>query len=309
MSPATGPASNAQLAPRRHQARRERVVGALLFACGALSSLTTVGIVVVLITQSLGFFAEVSPLEFLFGTRWSPDLVPRSFGILPLVNGTLLIAGGASLIALPVGLATAIYLSEYASRRTRRIVKPALEILAGIPTVVYGYFAIVFVTPILRALFPAIGVFNAGSAAIVVGIMILPMVSSLSEDALSAVPRSLREAAYGLGATRFEVSTRIVVPAGLSGIVASFILAISRAIAETMVVTMAAGATPRMTLDLLQSVQTMTAYIVQVSLGDAPSGTIEYRTLFAVALLLFLITLGLNLLSQRVTARFAASYR
>ena len=163
MSPATGPASNAPLAPRRHQARRERVVGALLFACGALSSLTTVGIVVVLITQSLGLFAEVSPLEFLFGTRWSPDLVPRSFGILPLVNGTLLVAGGASLIALPVGLATAIYLSEYASRRTRRIVKPALEILAGIPTVVYGYFAIVFVTPILRALFPPPGSSTRGA--------------------------------------------------------------------------------------------------------------------------------------------------
>lgn len=287
----------------------ERVIGALLFACGALSILTTVGIVVVLITQSLGFFAVVSPLDFLFGTRWSPDLVPRSFGILPLVNGTLLVAAGASVIALPVGLATAIYLSEYASARTRRIVKPALEILAGVPTVVYGYFGIVFVTPMLRALFPATGVFNAASAAIVVGIMILPMVSSLSEDALSAVPRSLREAAYGLGATRLEVSTRIVVPAGLSGIIASFILAISRAIGETMVVTLAAGATPRMTLDLLQSIQTMTAYLVQVSLGGAPSGTIEYRTLFAVGLLLFLITLGLNLLSQRMTARYRASYR
>ena len=309
MSFATGSASNSFLAARRRRAWGERAIGALLFACGALSILTTVGIVVALLTQSMGFFAQVSPLEFLFGTRWSPDLVPRSFGILPLVNGTLLVAAGASLIALPVGLATAIYLSEYASPRTRRIVKPALEILAGIPTVVYGYFGIVFVTPIIRALFPATGVFNAGSAAIVVGIMILPMVSSLSEDALSAVPRRLREAAYGLGATRFEVSTRVVVPAGLSGILASFILAISRAIAETMVVTLAAGATPRMTLDLLQSIQTMTAYIVQVSLGDAPFGTIEYRTLFAVGLLLFLITLGMNLLSQRMTARLRESYR
>ena len=289
--------------------RRERVIGVLLFACGALSVLTTVGIVVVLITESMGFFAEVSPLEFLFSTRWSPDLVPRSFGILPLLNGTLLVAAGASLLALPVGLATAIYLSEYASPRTKRIVKPALEILAGIPTVVYGYFGIVFVTPIIRAVFPATGVFNAGSAAIVVGIMILPMVSSLCEDALSGVPRSLREAAYGLGATRLEVSTRVVVPAAVSGIVASFILAISRAIAETMVVTLAAGATPRMTLDLLQSIQTMTAYIVQVSLGDAPSGTIEYRTLFAVGLLLFLITLALNLVSQRLTVRFRESHR
>ena len=302
-------AADSPLTRRLRGARRERVIGVLLFACGALSVLTTVGIVVVLITESMGFFAEVSPLEFFFGTRWSPDLVPRSFGILPLLNGTLLVAAGASLLALPVGLATAIYLSEYASPRTKRIVKPALEILAGIPTVVYGYFGIVFVTPIIRAIFPATGVFNAGSAAIVVGIMILPMVSSLCEDALSGVPRSLREAAYGLGATRLEVSTRVVVPAAASGIVASFILAISRAIAETMVVTLAAGATPRMTLDLLQSIQTMTAYIVQVSLGDAPSGTIEYRTLFAVGLLLFLITLALNLVSQRLTVRFRESHR
>lgn len=302
-------AADSPLTRRLRGARRERVIGVLLFACGALSVLTTVGIVVVLITESMGFFAEVSPLEFFFGTRWSPDLVPRSFGILPLLNGTLLVAAGASLLALPVGLATAIYLSEYASPRTKRIVKPALEILAGIPTVVYGYFGIVFVTPIIRDIFPATGVFNAASAAIVVGIMILPMVSSLCEDALSGVPRSLREAAYGLGATRLEVSTRVVVPAAVSGIVASFILAISRAIAETMVVTLAAGATPRMTLDLLQSIQTMTAYIVQVSLGDAPSGTIEYRTLFAVGLLLFLITLALNLVSQRLTVRFRESHR
>lgn len=287
----------------------ERLIGALLFGSGVLSILATVGIVVVLLTESLGFFAEVSPIEFLAGTRWSPDLVPRSFGILPLVNGTLLVAAGAALIALPVGLATAIYLSEFASTRTKRTVKPALEILAGIPTVVYGYFAVILVTPVLRSLFPWAGVFNAASAAIVVGIMILPMVSSLSEDALSAVPGSLREAAYGVGATRFEVATRIVVPAGLPGIAASFILAISRAIAETIVVTLAAGATPGMTLDLLRSVQTMTAYIVQVSLGDAPSGSIEYRTLFAVGLLLFLITLALNLLSQRMTTRFRESFR
>lgn len=286
----------------------ERLIGALLFGCGAVSILTTVGIVVVLLTQSLGFFTEVSSLEFLAGTRWSPDLAPQSFGILPLLNGTLLVAGGAALVALPAGLATAIYLSEYASRRTKRIVKPALEILAGIPTVVYGYFAVVFVTPILRAVFPGAGVFSAASAAVVVGIMILPMVSSLSEDALSAVPRSLREAAYGLGATRLEVSTRVVVPAGLPGIAASFILAVSRAVAETMVVALAAGATPRMTLDVFESVQTMTAYVVQASLGDAPSGTIEYRALFAVGLVLFFITLALNLVSQRMAARFRESH-
>ena len=208
------------------------------------------------------------------------------------------------LIAVPTGLATAIYLSEYASRRAKRVIKPALEILAGIPTVVYGYFAVVLVTPIIRALFPTAGVFNAASAVVVVGIMILPMVSSLSEDALSAVSHSLREAAYGLGATRYEVVTRVVVPAGMPGIAASFILALSRAVAETMVVTLAAGATPKLTLDLLESVQTMTAYVVQARPGDVPPGTIEYRTLFAVGLLLFLITLGLNLLSQRMLGRF-----
>lgn len=287
---------------------QERIIGALLMGCGVISVLTTVGIVVVLLSQSLGFFGEVSPVEFLTGTRWSPALIPQAFGILPLINGTLLIAAGSSLIAIPIGLATAIYLAEYASPRTKGIAKPILEILAGIPTVVYGYFGIVFITPILRAIFPDTGIFNAASAAIVVGIMILPMVSSLSEDALSAVPRSLREAAYGLGATKFEVSTRVVVPAGLSGIIASFILAISRAIGETMAVTLAAGATPRMTLDLLESVQTMTAYIVQVSLGDTPYGTLEYQTIFAVGLVLFVLTLLMNLLSQRITKRFREEY-
>jgi len=296
------------LRARRRLALQERIIGALLLGCGVISVLTTIGIVVVLVSQSAGFFAEVSPIEFLTGTSWSPQLLPRSFGILPLVNGTLIIAIGSSLIAIPIGLASAIYLSEYARSRTRRIIKPILEILAGIPTVVYGYFGIMFVTPILRAIFPQTGIFNAASAAIVVGIMILPMVSSLSEDALNAVPRSLREAAYALGSTKFEVSTRVVTPAALSGIVASFILAISRAIGETMAVALAAGATPRMTLDLLQSVQTMTAYIVQVSLGDTPYGSLEYQTIFAVGLVLFLITLAMNLLSQRFTKRFREVY-
>ncbi len=307
-SPVSRHADSRNLEARRRLVLQERVVGALLFGCGIISVLTTIGIVVVLVTQSLGFFTEVSPIEFTTGTRWSPQLKPQSFGVLPLVNGTLLIALGSSAIALPIGLATAIYLSEYASTRVRRTIKPALEVLAGIPTVVYGYFGITFVTPILRAIFPDTGIFNAASAAIVVGIMILPMVSSLSEDALSAVPRSLREAAYGLGATQYEVATRVAVPAALSGIVASFILAISRAVGETMAVTLAAGATPKMTLDLLESVQTMTAYIVQVSLGETPYGTREYRTIFAVGLLLFLITLAMNLFSQRITARFREVY-
>ena len=293
---------------RRHPVH-ERVIGRLLLACGVLSALTTLGIVVVLITQSLGFFAEVSLLQLFGSARWSPGLLPQSFGILPLLHGTLLVAAGAALIALPAGLGTAIYLSEYASVRRKRIVEPALEILAGIPTVVYGYFAVVAVVPSIRFLFPNASIFNAASAAIVVGIMIMPMVSSMSAAALNAVPRSMREAAYGLGATKFEVSARVVVPAGFPGIAASFILAISRAIAETMVVTLAAGATPKVTLDLFESIQTMTAYIVQVSLGGAPSGTIEYRAIFAVALFLFLMTLGLNLLGQRITNRFRKGYR
>ncbi len=296
------------LRARRRLRLQEKLIGWTLFACGAISILTTVGIVIVLVRESVGFFVEIPIVEFLTGTRWAPQYRPQSFGILPLLNGTLIIALGSSLIALPLGLASAIYLSEYAAPRTRRVIKPILEILAGIPTVVYGYFGIMFVTPILRAIFPDTGIFNAASAAIVVGIMILPMVSSLSEDALSAVPRALREAAYGIGATKYEVSTRVVVPAALSGIVASFILAISRAIGETMAVTLAAGATPRMTLNLLESIQTMTAYIVQVSLGDTPQGTLEYQTIFAVGLVLFLITLAMNFLSQRITRRYRLVY-
>jgi phosphate transport system permease protein len=299
-----------ELGRRTRRVWKERLIAGVLFLCGLVSVLTTVGIVVVLVQESVGFFREVPILEFLTGTEWSPLFAAdqKSFGILPLVNGTLLVAAGSALIALPVGLAVAIYLSEYASERARRVIKPTLEVLAGIPTVVYGYFALTFITPILQVFLPETNFYNAASASVVVGIMIVPMVSSLSEDALSAVPRSLRQAAYGLGATKFEVSTRVAVPAALSGIVASFILAVSRAIGETMAVTLAAGATPKMTLSYLESIQTMTAYIVQVSLGETPHGTIEYKTIFAVGLLLFLITLSMNLLSQRVTARFREVY-
>ena len=296
------------LAFRRRRRRTEGAIAVGLFLCGAVSILTTVGIVVVLVSESIGFFQQVPMVEFLTGTRWSPMYAEKHFGILPLLNGTLLIAVGAMLIALPIGLGSAIYLSEYASRRVRGIIKPVLEVLAGIPTVVYGYFALMFITPMIRMVFPGTGIFNAASGAIVVGIMIIPMVASLSEDALSAVPRALREAAYGLGATKFEVSTRVVVPSALSGVVASFILAISRAIGETMAVTLAAGATPKMTLNFLESVQTMTAYIVQVSLGETPHGTLEYQTIFAVGLVLFILTLVMNLLSQKVTARFREVY-
>lgn len=294
-----------------HRASRrwgERIITLLLFGCGLISVLTTVGIVVVLVTESAGFFREIPIAEFLTGTRWSPMYSEQHFGILPLLNGTLLIAAGSMLIALPVGLTSAIYLSEYASPKVRAAIKPILEVLAGIPTVVYGYFALTFITPLLRTVFPGTGIFNAASGAIVVGIMIIPMIASLSEDALNAVPLSLREAAYGLGATQFEVSTRVVVPAALSGIVASFILAISRAVGETMAVTLAAGATPKMTLNFLESIQTMTAYIVQVSLGETPHGTLEYRTIFAVGLVLFFITLAMNLLGQQFTRRFREVY-
>lgn len=309
--PRGGAPRSAAVLDLRHRASRrwgERIIALLLFGCGLISVLTTVGIVVVLVTESAGFFREVPIAEFLTGTRWSPMYSEQHFGILPLLNGTLLIAAGAMMIALPVGLTSAIYLSEYASPKVRAVIKPILEVLAGIPTVVYGYFALTFVTPLIRLAFPGTGIFNAASGAIVVGIMIIPMVASLSEDALNAVPLSLREAAYGLGATKLEVSTRVVVPSALSGIVASFILAISRAIGETMAVTLAAGATPRMTLNFLESIQTMTAYIVQVSLGETPHGTLEYRTIFAVGLVLFMITLAMNLLSQRITRRFREVY-
>ncbi len=287
---------------------RERLIRGVLLACGLVSVATTAGIVVVLIWESIGFFREVSPWAFLTGTKWTPLFVPRNFGVLPLVAGSVMVAFGASLIALPVGLASAIYLAEYAPSRVRKTLKPVLEVLAGIPTVVYGYFALTFITPLIRMIFPQTGVFNAASAAIVVGIMIVPMVASLSEDAIYAVPRSLREASYGLGATKFETVTRVVVPAALSGIIASFILAISRAIGETMAVTLAAGATPKLTANPLESIQTMTAYIVQVSLGDTPVGSIEYKTIFAVGLLLFCITLAMNIVSRVILRRFREVY-
>jgi phosphate transport system permease protein len=292
------------------RARRatESAIGGLLAMAAAVSVLTTLAIVAVLVYEAVGFFAEVSPVEFLTGTRWAPLLAPQSFGVLPLLFGSVMIAVGAAVVALPVGLASDIYLSEYAQTRVRKIIKPALEILAGIPTVVYGYFALTFVTPIIRSIFPQTNVFNAASASVVVGLMILPMVSSLSEDAMRAVPRELRQGAYALGATRYEVATRTVVPAALSGILASFILAVSRAIGETMAVTIAAGMTPNLTLNPLESIQTMTAYIVQVSLGETPFGTIEYKTIFAVGLTLFVMTLGMNILSNLVLQRYREVY-
>ena len=276
--------------------------------CALVSILTTIGIVVALVSQAWGFFMEVTVWDFLRGTQWTPILKPRSYGVLPLVSGTLLVTTLAAIVAVPIGLATAIYLSEYAPDNLRRILKPVLEVLAGIPTIVYGYFALTFVTPLIQKVLPDMIVFNALSAGLVMGLMIIPMVSSLSEDAMLAVPRSLRQAAYALGATRLEVSLRVVVPAALSGIVAAVILGISRAIGETMLVTIAAGATPNMTWNPLESIQTMTAYIVQLSLGETPHGSLEYNTIFAVGLLLFAITLTMNVFGHWIVRRWGVRY-
>jgi len=286
----------------------EELIKIALFLCAFLSIVTTVSIIVVLLREASHFLREVPILDFIAGKRWTPLLEPRSFGVLPLVGGTLLIVVGAGFIAIPVGLACAIYLAEYAPARIRSTIKPILEILAGIPTVVYGYFALSFVTPLLGELFPSTKIFNAASASIVVGIMILPMVASLCDDAIRGVPDSLRHGAYAVGATHFEVTTRVVVPASLSGVIASFVLAASRAIGETMAVTLAAGATPNLTLNPLESIQTMTAYIVQVSLGDTPAGGVEYQTIFAVAALLFAITLVMNIVANRILLRFREVY-
>jgi len=298
----------------RYLAFWEAAVTVGLVLCAVITVLTTVGIILVLGAQSIEFFshAKVSLSEFLFGTTLKPEARPPQFGIVPLLWGTFLVAAGSSMIALPIGLFSAIYLSEYAPRGLRAVLKPTLELLAGIPTIVYGYLALLLVTPMLKRLLEPLGVrvetFNALSACIVVGVMIIPLVSSLSEDVLSAVPRGLREAAFGLGATRFEVSTRIVLPAALSGVFASFILAISRAVGETMAVVLAAGMRPQITLNPLTSIETMTTYIVQIIGGDAAFGEPKYLSLFAVGLTLFAITLTLNIISGLVLRHFREVY-
>ncbi|MGM0574516.1 MAG: phosphate ABC transporter permease subunit PstC [Myxococcota bacterium] len=282
----------------------ERVIGGFLFACAALSIVTTLGIVAVLAFETVAFFREVSFADFFGDTQWTPLFADKHFGIWPLVSGTVLVTGIATAVALPFGLLAAIYLSEFASDRGRSILKPLLEILAGVPTIVYGYFALVFVTPMLQAIVPGLAGFNALSPGLVIGVMIIPMVSSLSEDALHAVPGSLREGAYALGARKLPTIFRVVLPSAMSGIAASLVLAISRALGETMVVAIAAGQQPRLSMDPRVPIETMTAYIVQVSMGDTPTGTIEYRTIFAVGATLFLMTLVMNLLGQRFTRRF-----
>ena len=286
----------------------EFVIERLLLACAAASILTTAGIIFVLLFETIAFLREVPITEFLFGTVWTPLFYDKHFGILPLVAGTLLISIIAMLVALPAGLLTAIYLSEYAPPTVRRMVRPVLEVLAGVPTVVYGYFALQFVTPLLQQVVPGLAGFNALSPGIVMGIMILPLVSSLSEDALRSVPQGLREGAYALGATRMQTSLRVVVPAALSGISAAAVLAVSRAIGETMIVAIAAGQQPRLTFDPRVPIEAMTAYIVQVSLGDTPTGSLEYRTIFAVGMVLFVSTFALNLLSNWLRERFREEY-
>jgi phosphate transport system permease protein len=286
----------------------EWIIERLLFLCAALSVLTTAGIIMVLAVETYEFLQEVSIVEFLTGTEWTPLFANRHFGVLPLVAGTMLVSAIALVVALPMGVLTAVYLSEYCPAGVRRVVKPILEILAGVPTVVYGYFALTFVTPLLQTFLPGLSGFNALSPGLVMGLMILPLVSSLSEDAMRAVPNGLREGSYALGASRMQTALKVVVPAAFSGITAAFILAASRAIGETMIVAIAAGQQPRLTANPFVPVETMTAYIVQVSLGDTPQGTLEYRTIFAVGMLLFMMTFGLNLISTWLRERFREEY-
>ena len=288
--------------------RFEFLIEWALFLCALLSIGTTAGIIIVLAVETFAFLREVPITEFLFGTEWTPLFATPRFGVLPLVAGTMLVSSIAMAVALPMGLLSAVYLSEYADARVRRFVKPVLEILAGVPTVVYGYFALLFVTPLLQQFLPNLAGFNALGPGIVMGIMILPLVSSLSEDAMQAVPRGLREGSYALGATKMQTSLRVVLPASFSGITAACILAVSRAVGETMIVAIAAGQQPRLTANPMLPIETMTAYIVQVSLGDTPQGTIEYRTIFAVGMLLFLGTFLLNLVSTWLRDRFREEY-
>jgi phosphate transport system permease protein len=286
----------------------EDVIKGLLALCALVSVATTVGIVVALFFPALEFFRQVSVWDYLSGKNWAPLFEPSSFGVLPLVGGTFLVTLVAALVCAPFGLGAAIYLSEYAHSRTRALLKPTLEVLAGIPTVVYGYFALTFVTPLLQDVGFRVGPFSALAAALVMGVMLLPTVASVSEDAMSAVPRDLRHGAYALGSTRMQVSTRIVVPAAISGIIASFVLAISRAVGETMIVLIAAGGQPNLTLDPREQVQTMTAFIAATAQGDVETGSTAYKTIFAVGATLFVLTLIMNLVSIRLVRRYREIY-
>jgi phosphate transport system permease protein len=298
--------------PLRLRASRRRwgedVVKGALALCALVSVATTVGIVVALFVPAIEFFGEISIVDFFSGTQWAPLFEPPSFGVLPLVAGTFLVVVCASLVCIPFGLGAAIYMSEYARPRARKVLKPALEVLAGIPTVVYGYFAITLVGPLLKDLGLISGIQSAFSAGLVMGVMLLPTVASVSEDAMGAVPRDLRDGAYALGSTKYQVATRIVVPAAISGIIASFVLGISRAVGETMIVLIAAGGQPNLTWNPLEAVQTMTAFIAATGQGDVPTGSIEYKTIFAVGAALFVMTLIMNLVSIRLVRKYREVY-
>lgn len=293
---------------RQIQKLKEKLIEGALFLSALFSVFVTVGIIAVLFFETYEFFKEVSIIDFFTDTQWTPLFTEKHFGVLPLLTGTFLTTAIAIAVALPIGLVSAIYLSEYASDKVRTAIKPALEVLAAVPTVVYGYFALLFVTPILQKLIPDLSGFNALSPGIVMGIMIIPIISSLSEDAMHAVPMRLREGAYALGSTRLQVAIRVVVPSAFSGIASSFILGIARAVGETMIVAIAAGMQPRLTLNPLVPLETVAAYIVQVSLGDTPTGTIEYKTIFAAGLCLFAVTFILNMVSYWLKKKFREVY-
>ena len=298
-------------APQLRAKRRrygEDVVKGFLFVCALISVVTTVGIVIALFVPAFEFFQEVSIVDFFTGKDWSPLFEPAHFGVLPLIGGTLLVTAIASVVAMPFGLGAAIYMSEYASPRARGILKPAFEILAGIPTIVFGYFALTFATPLLRDIGVQVDIFNTLSAGLVMGVMLMPIVASLSEDAMGAVPRDLRDGAYALGSTKVQVATRIVVPAAVSGIIASFVLAISRAVGETMIVLIAMGQQPNLTFDPREAAEAMTAFIAATGAGDVPTGSIEYKTIFAVGATLFVLTLVMNIIAIRLVRKYREVY-
>lgn len=300
---------------RRRTRPGERIVIASLAGCALASVAVTVGIVAVLAVETLRFFAEINPLAFFSGTQWAPDrrvVEPENFGVLPLINGTLMIVVGAVAVGMPLGVATAVYMSEYASPRVRSVLKPVIEMLAGIPSVVIGFFALNFITPtLLRPIFGTerVFIFNAASGAIAVGLMILPFIASISEDVMRSVPQKLRDGAFAMGASRHVVALRVVIPAALSGIAASVVLGASRAVGETMAVTLAAGSTPTLTVDFFESIQTLTAFVAQTVGGEVPAGTMRYQALFAVGSTLFVMTLAMNILSVRLVRRFRQAYQ
>ncbi|MDJ0733840.1 MAG: phosphate ABC transporter permease subunit PstC [Nostocaceae cyanobacterium] len=294
--------------PRFIRNLRERVIEFVLFLAACSSVATTLGILYILVTESLKFFSEISVVEFLTDTQWTPLFLEKHFGILPLLSGTLVTSGVALLVAIPLGTIAAIYLSEFAPNRLREIIKPCLELLAAIPTVVYGYFALSVITPLLQKIYPNLPTFNMLSAGLVMGLMIIPLISSISEDAMAAVPVGLREGSYAMGATRLQTALQVVFPAAISGISAAYILGASRAVGETMIVAVAAGLQPNLTWNPTEQAATITAYIVQVSLGDLPHGTIEYQTIFAAGLTLILMTLLLNIIGYFLSRRFREIY-